>query len=83
MYTATKNISEKESPRIFKLEGCQHKQKIKYTNLIFLTVYPKENCYGLDARGSELEDLGVELRRIRAESYSTRGATVPAGTVHV
>jgi hypothetical protein len=25
-----------------------------------------------------LEDLGVDLWRIRAESYSTRGATVPA-----
>jgi hypothetical protein len=32
------------------------------------------NC---DARGSELRGLGVDLWRIRAASYSTRGATTP------
>jgi hypothetical protein len=29
-----------------------------------------------------LEDLGADLWRIRVASYSTRGATVAAGTVH-
>jgi hypothetical protein len=29
-----------------------------------------------------LEDLGADLWRIRVASYSTRGATIAAGTVH-
>jgi hypothetical protein len=29
-----------------------------------------------------LEDLGTDLWRIRVVSYSTRGATLAAGTVH-
>jgi hypothetical protein len=37
------------------------------------------NC---DARGSELRGLGADLWTIRAESYPTRGAIVPLGTVH-
>jgi hypothetical protein len=33
-------------------------------------------------RGRQLRGLGAGLWRIRAESYSTRGATIAAGTVH-
>jgi hypothetical protein len=40
------------------------------------------SCYGLQCEGRMIGGLGADLWRIRAETYSTCGATVPAGTVH-
>jgi hypothetical protein len=40
------------------------------------------DCYGLRREEGNCEDWGLICGEIRAESYSTRGATVSAGTVH-